>query len=194
MDSKRNMFTVFREWSFSAIKRSSAVQLCKTLEQVDWFLHETRIIKCSFLELMPDDMLRCVADLNRNRVFKFRNREAMPWLGKLSNALSDFAVSKEYTDSLVEFDITPISLRRRGDPTDVQHTALAEGNAAELKARVEERVGESSASIAEQPVVAPVQDTEEADILPEERPEEKAVRSILEKCVIKLNGATISKS
>lgn len=193
MDSKRNMFTVFREWSFSAIKRSSAVQLCKTLEQVDWFLHETRTIKCSFLELMSDDMLRCVADLNRNRVFKFRNREAMPWLGKLSNVLSDFAVSKEYSNALAKFGITPIPLRRRGDPTYVQHTALAEGNADELKVRVENRVGESSASIAEEPVVAPVQETEEAGILPEERPEEKAVRSILEKCVIKLNGATISK-
>ena len=193
MDNERNMYTVFRDWIYSACKRSVAIQLCKTLEQVDWFLHETRTIKSSFLELMPDDMLRCIGDLNRNRVFKFRNREAMPWLGKLSNALSDFAVSEEYAKALAEFGISPIQLERRGDTTYAQDAAPVGANVAELSVQAEEQVVETSVSIEEEPLDVSLQDMEEAGILPEERPEEKAVRSILEKCVIKLNGATISR-
>ena len=193
MDSERNMYTVFRDWIFSACKRSVAIQLCKTLEQVDWFLHETGTIKSSFLELMPDDMLRCIGDLNRNRVFKFRNREAMPWLGKLSNALSDFAASEEYTEALAEFGITPIQLERRGDTTYEQDAASVGANAVELSVQADEQVVEASIPIKEQPLDVSLQDMEEVGILPEERPEEKAVRSILEKCVIKLNGAAISR-
>lgn len=193
VDNERNMYTVYRDWIYSACKRSVAIQLCKTLEQVDWFLHETRTIKSSFLELMPDDMLRCIGDLNRNRVFKFRNREAMPWLGKLSNALSDFAVSEEYTKALAEFGISPIQLERRGDTTYAQDAAPVGANVAEPSVQADEQVVEASLPIKEQPLDVSLQDMEEAGILPEERPEEKAVRSILEKCVIKLNGATISK-
>ena len=193
MDIERNMNSVFREWIFSTCKRAIAIQLCKTFEQVECFLLETRTIKNSFLELMPDDMLRCVGDLNRNRVFKFRNREAMPWLGKLSNALSDFAASEEYTKALTEFDITSIQLEQRGDTTYVQSTVSVETNTVELPIQTEEQVHEAPISIEEKSIHVPSQDTEEADILPEERPEEKAVRSILEKCVIKLNGATISR-
>lgn len=190
--NERNMYTVFRDWIYSACKRSVAIQLCKTLDQVDWFLHETRTIKSCFLELMPDDMLRCIGDLNRNRVFKFRNREAMPWLGKLSNALSDFAVSEEYTKALAEFGIIPIQLERRGDTTYAQDAAPVGANVAEPSVQAEKQVIEASISI-EEPLDVSLQDMEEAGILQEERPEEKAVRSILEKCVIKLNGATISR-
>ena len=192
MGNERNMYTVFRDWIYSACKRSVAIQLCKTLDQVDWFLHETRTIKSCFLELMPDDMLRCIGDLNRNRVFKFRNREAMPWLGKLSNALSDFAVSEEYTKALAEFGIIPIQLERRGDTTYAQDAAPVGANVAEPSVQAEKQVIEASISI-EEPLDVSLQDMEEAGILQEERPEEKAVRSILEKCVIKLNGATISR-
>lgn len=193
MDNERNMYTVFRDWIYSACKRSVAIQLCKTLEQVDWFLHETRTIKSSFLELMPDDMLRCIGDLNRNRVFKFRNREAMPWLGKLSNALSDFAISEEYAKALAEFGISPIQLERRGDTTYAQDAAPVGANVVELPIQAEEQVVEASISIEEEHLDASLQDMEGAEILPEERPEEKAVRRILEKCVIELNGATISR-
>lgn len=192
VNNERNMYTVFRDWIFSACKRSVAIQLCKTLEQVDWFLHETGTIKSSFLELMPNDMLRCIGDLNRNRVFKFRYREAMPWLGKLNNALSEFADSEEYTKALAEFGITPIQLDRRGDTTYAQSTAPV-GTNAQQQVLAEEQVVEASISIEEEFLDVSLQDTEEVDILPEERPEEKAVRSILEKCVIKLNGAAISR-
>ena len=193
VDNERNMYTVFSDWIYSACKRSIAIQLCKTLEQVDWFLHETGTIKRSFLELMPNDMLRCVGDLNRNRVFKFRYREAMPWLGKLSNALSDFAASEEYTEALAEFGITPIQQERRGNTT-YAHSAVPVGaNDAELQVQAEEQVVEASIPFDKELLDVSLQDTEEADILPEERPEEKAVRSILEKCVIKLNGAAISR-
>ena len=193
VENERNMYTVFEDWISTVCKRSVAIRLCKTLEQVDCFLHETRTIKNGFLELNPDDMLRCIGDLNRNRVFKYRNREAMPWLGKLSNALSDFATSEEYAKYLVVFDITPIQLERRGDTTYAQNTTSDEANTVGLSVKNEERVAERSESSAKDLLLPSMKGTEEPVILPEERIEEKAVRNILEKCVIKLNGATISK-
>ena len=119
------MYAVFREWIYSACKRSAAIQLCRTLEQVDSFLHETRTIKRNFLELRPYDMFQCIDDLNRNRVFKFRNREAMPWLGKLRNMLAEFANTEEYAKGLAEFGIIPFQLSRHEDTESGQRGAQA---------------------------------------------------------------------
>ena len=103
MENRTIINDAFKGWLHSTYKRSVAIQLCQTLERVEVFLRETAILKGSFFDLRQDAMARCLGDLNRNRVFKFRNREAMPWLGKLSNALSVFVSSDIYGNAVRRF-------------------------------------------------------------------------------------------
>ena len=103
MENRTIIDDAFKGWLHSTYKHSVAIQLCQTFERVEVFLRETAILKGSFFDLKQDAMARCLGDLNRNRIFKFRNREAMPWLGKLSNALSAFANSDIYKNAVQQF-------------------------------------------------------------------------------------------
>lgn len=189
MESRTVINNAFKEWSYSTYKRSVAIQLCQTLERVEFFLRETAILKGSFFDLKPDAMARCLGNLNRNRVFKFRNREAMPWLGKLSNALSAFVSSDIYGNAVQQFACSTGCATDNKKENEESDKVSSAGFAAEG----EKQLSVSPAPSSEAVCSDTVQTADTSTVVQEELPAEKAVRNILEKCVIRLDGEVISK-
>lgn len=185
MKDTKALHNAFKEWTYSVYKRSAAIRLCQTLDCVECFLQETAILKTGFWNLKADEMARYLDNLNRNRVFKFRNREAMPYLGKLSNALSAFSASSAYTSAAKQSeDISAES------PADNETLPLC---TSDQEVRAIDHPIIASALSAAPDDASTVQSDFDSNEIQEELPAEKAVRNILEKCLIKLNGETISR-
>lgn len=192
MENRTIINDAFKGWLHSTYKRSVAIQLCQTLERVEVFLRETAILKGSFFDLRQDTMARCLGDLNRNRVFKFRNREAMPWLGKLSNALSVFVSSDIYGNAVRQFACSTGCVTDNKKETEESDKPVIVSSAG-FAAEGEKQLSVSPAPSSEAVCSDPVQTADTSTVVQEELPAEKAVRNILEKCVIRLDGEAISK-
>ena len=191
MNYEQNIYSIFRGWLSSNYKRTVAFHLYRSLELTDAFLHEIRTVKGSLWQSDMNDLIHTIASLNQNRVFRNRNRDVMPWLDKLNKALSDFVESEAYQTALNELGITPVSPRKTGSDVSRSDCLPIKDTSGFREQTVPEKVSKPETPL-HRPVSLPVPQTSERPTASKERPADKAVRSILEKCVIRLDDAAIS--
>lgn len=169
----------FEEWIGKNYKRQVALQLCRALESAEGFLRETAGEHDGLLDCTVEKAAQLLDGLNRNRVFRFRCKDASLRLGKLIHAIREFSTSEAY-----------ISMHEV--PHDAQSEAAPDGPAS--------MPGEGSGASPDEgklPALSPTPETPEGPGEPEDPGElgrmGKAIRSILEKCQIKLDNMVISE-
>ena len=185
MDSRAKIYSAFQEWAVSVYKRSVVFHLLQTLECIDHFLLETGRKKCGLLELPKEEMNRTLDGLNDNKVFKFRNSSAMPWLGKLSKAVNEFVASRHSAGELMASGTVIIYPDvEKGDTREKQVDVRSPENIPQINP--------PNAPLA--PELLPLEsETTKKSEPAEESPAEKAFRNVFEKCLIKMDDRIISK-
>ena len=162
--------SLFREWITETSKRSAVLPLWQAYENASLFLRETYLVRGDLFSLPTDVAVRNLSSLSANRMFKFRYRESVPWMDKLVRVFTAFMAEHPDNPEYVAPSRTVIELEPRHDR---QETKEIPGSPAHGMLSLDD-----DSDPAEQAAEAPA---------------EKAVRNVIDNCVIQLDGMTISK-
>ena len=166
----------FEAWASKTYRRRDALRLYQALKDAGSFLREIGAVHNDLLTLPAEEAVRLLAALNGNRVFRFRCKDAAACLGKLSRAIHDFASGGGGAST-------------QENPDNARPAAMPENPVAFSD-------GESGMAQSEGVAPSPCVGAEPAPVPEaplEASPLEKAVRNIVERCLILLDGMVISK-